>query len=139
MTVNVKDFAYGAVGNGSTDDTAAFQAACDTGSPVVYVPPGTYLISSAITLTRDTAHVVGWGRSASKDNFFVDATASDKNWAAVGTGSNAASARWGADTAGNYTAQMHFYGGIIRKGTYPTAAELAVIKAWLASLSGVSL
>lgn len=41
--------AYGAVGNGATDDTAAFQAAitdCNAhGGGVVYVPPGNYLLT----------------------------------------------------------------------------------------------
>jgi hypothetical protein len=37
--VSVKDF--GAVGNGSTDDTAAIQAAIDSGSPIVF-PAGNY-------------------------------------------------------------------------------------------------
>lgn len=45
-TVNVKDF--GAVGDGVTDDTAAFSAAAVTGN-VIFVPAGTYVISSNIT------------------------------------------------------------------------------------------
>lgn len=36
--------AYGAVGDGATDDSAAFQAAVDTGR-TVYVPEGIYLVS----------------------------------------------------------------------------------------------
>lgn len=44
--VNVKD--YGAVGDGSHDDTAAFQAAAATGQPV-YMPYGEYVISSPVT------------------------------------------------------------------------------------------
>jgi len=45
--VSVKDF--GAVGDGVTDDRAAFQAACDA-SYSVYIPEGTYLIGSTIYL-----------------------------------------------------------------------------------------
>ena len=45
--VSVKDF--GAVGNGTTDDTAAFQKALDCGQPV-YAPPGEYLITGTIYL-----------------------------------------------------------------------------------------
>jgi hypothetical protein len=41
-TVSVKDF--GAVGDGITDDTAAIQAAIDSGTGVVEFPYGTYLI-----------------------------------------------------------------------------------------------
>jgi hypothetical protein len=43
-SVSVKDF--GAVGNGSTNDTAAIQAAINSGS-TVYFPDGTYLVSTA--------------------------------------------------------------------------------------------
>ena len=48
-TVNVKDF--GAVGDGVTDDTAAFNAAIATGKPV-YAPSGTYKTDGAVTETR---------------------------------------------------------------------------------------
>lgn len=55
--LNVKDPRFGATGDGSTDDTAAIQAAIDalpTASPNpggrVYMPKGVYKISSALTL-----------------------------------------------------------------------------------------
>ena len=46
--VNVQD--YGAVGNGSTDDTAAFIAAAALGKPM-WMPQGDYVISSPITIS----------------------------------------------------------------------------------------
>lgn len=45
---NVKD--YGAIGNGTVDDTAAFLAAIAADNGPVFVPKGTYLISSSLTL-----------------------------------------------------------------------------------------
>lgn len=42
---NVKNSTYGAVGDGSTDDTAAFQAAINSGRPV-FIPDGTYNFTS---------------------------------------------------------------------------------------------
>jgi hypothetical protein len=44
QTVSIKDF--GAVGDGVTNDTAAIQAAFNSGAGAVYAPSGTYLISS---------------------------------------------------------------------------------------------
>lgn len=43
---------YGATGNGTTDDRAAFVAA-DAASGTIYVPEGTYRIASNLTLTSD--------------------------------------------------------------------------------------
>jgi Pectate lyase superfamily protein len=52
---NVKDPAYGAIGNGSTDDTAAIQAAINAvaaaGSGCIFFPGGTYKITSTLTVT----------------------------------------------------------------------------------------
>jgi hypothetical protein len=50
---------YGAVGNGTTDDTVALQSAVNSGSPV-FLPPATYLISSAIALPT-TPFIFGAG------------------------------------------------------------------------------
>lgn len=45
--INVKDAAYGAVGDGVTDDRAAIQTALDDGG-WVYVPPGVYALASGL-------------------------------------------------------------------------------------------
>ena len=50
-TVSVKDF--GAVGDGSTDDTAAFNLAIASGAKAIYIPAGTYVLSSTVTVNRD--------------------------------------------------------------------------------------
>ena len=49
QTVSVKDF--GAVGDGTTNDTTAVQNALNSGASVVYIPAGTYLISTKLTFS----------------------------------------------------------------------------------------
>jgi hypothetical protein len=49
QTVSVKDF--GAVGDGTTNDTTAMQNALNSGASVVYIPAGTYLISTKLTFS----------------------------------------------------------------------------------------
>lgn len=61
--VNVLD--YGAVGNGITDDTAAFQAAFNAGVSV-YVPDGEYILSSKITVTNKPFNLQGSGRQRAR-------------------------------------------------------------------------
>jgi hypothetical protein len=64
---NVKD--YGAKGDGSTDDTAAINAAiaalptpsAQEGGGIVYFPAGNYLVSSPITIARDNTVLQGAG------------------------------------------------------------------------------
>jgi hypothetical protein len=55
-TVSVKDF--GAVGDGVADDTAALQAAISA-SRSVYVPAGSYLLTSTLTLSQFSATIIG--------------------------------------------------------------------------------
>jgi hypothetical protein len=76
---NVKG--YGAVGDGSTDDTAAIQAAVDyatspyssTYRGVIYFPPGTYRVTSSVTFERSTGinriHFLGSGGAKIVGNF----------------------------------------------------------------------
>jgi parallel beta-helix repeat protein len=60
--------AYGAVGDGSTDDTtavqAAFTAVATTGG-VVYFPPGDYKITTKLTITNRPVAIVGEGQGIS--------------------------------------------------------------------------
>jgi hypothetical protein len=64
QTVSVTDSAYGATGDGVTDDSAAIQAAVDAHQSV-YFPPGNYLCASIITL-RDGSVLRGAGIAATR-------------------------------------------------------------------------
>ncbi len=63
-TANVK--AYGATGNGTTNDTTAIQAAFNSGATRVYFPTGNYLVTSKITVPAAVVDVFGDGPSASR-------------------------------------------------------------------------
>lgn len=65
---------YGAVGNGSTNDTTALQNALSSGASVVYFPAGVYLVSSQLTLTPGTK-IVGAGAG----NTVIDASGASLN------------------------------------------------------------
>ena len=58
---NIRD--YGAVGDGSTDDTAAIQAAVATGKPV-RMPAGNYRITATISCNTHGQAIRGAGRQA---------------------------------------------------------------------------
>jgi len=59
--VSVKDF--GAVGDGVANDTAAIQAALNTGKNV-FIPSGNYLISSSLNFTANNQTLTGEGFAA---------------------------------------------------------------------------
>jgi hypothetical protein len=63
--INVKT--YGATGDGSTDDTSAIQDAIDavpsTGG-TVFLPVGTYVVSSTLTIDKDSTTLLGVGAAS---------------------------------------------------------------------------
>ena len=67
MTVDIR--AYGAVGDGTTDDhpaiTAALHAAHDAGGGTVFLPPGTYALGAALTGDFAKVCLLGDGERAS--------------------------------------------------------------------------
>lgn len=74
--VSVKDF--GAIGNGTSDDTLSIQAAIDSlgSSPgTIYFPPGTYKVTSTITVSKNRVHLVGAGSWATQILFAPTANA----------------------------------------------------------------
>jgi hypothetical protein len=60
--VNVKDF--GAVGNGVANDTSAIQAAINTGRQV-WIPAGSYYVTSALTISTPGQALIGEGKDVS--------------------------------------------------------------------------
>ena len=59
---------YGALGNGSNDDTSAFQSAINAvaaqaGGGTLFVPPGTYKLSSALAGASEVS-ILGVGQSS---------------------------------------------------------------------------
>lgn len=62
---NVKDLAYGAKGDGRTDDTDAIQKAINAsyrnGGGTLFVPDGTYIIKSSSLFTPSVFSITGYG------------------------------------------------------------------------------
>lgn len=87
-TCNVQDTAYGAVGDGTTDDTAAIQAAANdaaTGNigKVLFFPPGNYKITSSITIPAGVS-VLGSGLSSALKPNGCDGLHLQGPWGSVG-------------------------------------------------------
>ncbi|HSX06510.1 MAG TPA: glycosyl hydrolase family 28-related protein [Candidatus Saccharimonadia bacterium] len=69
--ISVKDPAYGAKGDGSTDDTVAIQAAITAAgtSHTCFFPAGTYIISSPLNLLSGGSYVgSGWASTIKQKN-----------------------------------------------------------------------
>lgn len=74
MVANVKD--YGAVGDGSTDDTTAIQAAIDSfgtggvlataNGGILYFPPGLYKVTAGTLIEQTGVRVIGASQDATK-------------------------------------------------------------------------
>jgi hypothetical protein len=76
---NVKDDAYGAKGDGITDDTASIQAclnAVPTAGGVVYLPAGIYLVSACLYIPGKNIEVCGAGMFATT----IKAVTTGGNW-----------------------------------------------------------
>jgi hypothetical protein len=56
---------YGAKPDDTTDDTAAFQKALNSGKPVIYLPTGRYVISGTLQVKGAVRQIVGLGSTLS--------------------------------------------------------------------------
>lgn len=78
-TISVKD--YGAVGDGVTNDTAAIQAAINTGK-TIFFPQGSYIITAALTVSTAGQRLFGdsmggtiiFQNTISENGFVITAT-----------------------------------------------------------------
>src|SRR5215468_6524457 len=96
--VSVKDF--GAKGDGSSDDTAAFLKALATvKSGAIEVPPGRYLITNILEIKR--SHMVLRGAGPDKSILFFPKPL------------NEIKPNWGATTAGRPTTEYSWSGGFV--------------------------
>lgn len=77
--ISVKDF--GAIGDGTTDDTAAFQAAIDVATSFgntytsIYIPPGLYRITDTVRINKNKVRLFGAG---DKSCLYFQPTADNK-------------------------------------------------------------
>lgn len=65
---------YGAVGDGTTDDTAAIQAALNSKAGFILFPPGTYKITSTLNFAFSGQRLFGGGVSSTVLVFYTGAT-----------------------------------------------------------------
>jgi hypothetical protein len=94
--VSVKDF--GAVGNGTADDTAAIQAAINSGAAEIFFPQGQYNITACLNLTnRGTTPIKLLGVSAP----YLDNPASSQGSTIVGN-----TGTWMVDCTGSSFVEM---------------------------------
>jgi len=117
--VSVRDF--GAVGDGVSDDTAAFTAAI-AAARVVLIPAGTYRLTSTITLTRFSSSLVGAG---GKNETFLLIDHTDGPGVTIAQGQCALE---GLTIAASNARQAYSTGGV-----YDLAADLFGVKVYNSS------
>lgn len=112
LPVNVKGAAFGAIGDGTTDDTAAIQAAINAvgaaGGGVVYFPPGSYKTTSTVTLAQNVSLVgsnpfYGYTAGSSKTTLITCSTSGVTIIDTPTTGVTGCGV-YGIDVFGGYTA-----------------------------------
>jgi hypothetical protein len=71
--VSVTDAAYGAVGDGSTDDTAAIQACIDANpAKTIFFPKGNYKVTAQITVSTDKTKLIGESATITQHTVDID-------------------------------------------------------------------
>lgn len=113
-TLSVKN--YGATGDGTTDDTAAIQAAIDsmTGGGVVFMPPGVYKVSDRIHM-REGVRLIGAGSALTK----IDRPHTDASMQGIGISNVNNVVIKGIELDGNFD----LVGGTSNSGIFIYSAE----------------
>ncbi|TWT82676.1 Pectate lyase superfamily protein [Planctomycetes bacterium CA13] len=113
--VSVKEF--GAVGDGKSDDSEAFQKAIDaSGGKTIAVPPGAYVITKMLSVKQSSTVLQGAGPDRSILRFV--------------TPLNDIKPNWGATTTGRRTSNYSWSGGFIAvSGSFPRKKLAEVTKA----------
>ena len=104
--VSVKDF--GAVGNGTTDDTAAIQAAINalaTTGGVILIPPGIYKVSSTLNIVYGTQSFDDWRDYPISINLQGNGKSSQLHWYG---GNNTSVVQYKGDSTGTGTTSKTF-------------------------------
>jgi hypothetical protein len=109
---NVRDF--GAVGDGKTDDTSAFQRAiAEAKGKTIAVPPGRYVITDFLTIRDSGTGLKGAGPEKSVLYF--------------PTPLNTIKPNWGATTTGRRTSNYSWSGGFLHVRGSPSRKVLAAV------------
>jgi hypothetical protein len=112
--LNVKDF--GAVGDGTTDDTAAIQAAITSaqtsGGRIVFLPNGSYKITSELLISNSGVYLQGEGAGVTK----IVATFGNNNIVRFYKAAAFSPSGWGGNG--------FFYGGVSYMTLYSSAGTL---------------
>lgn len=131
--INVKDPAYGAKGDGSTDDASAINAALAAVPQygAVYFPSGTYIIGTVLTASVDNVLIYGKAKIKAKDT----ATGMTLMFTASGrTGIVVEDLEFDANKSGRASGQSVTYNGL----AFPTSTDCAARKVTVRNCLGYS-
>jgi hypothetical protein len=91
--LNVKKF--GAVGDGNTDDTKAFQKAIDAAAfKGLFIPKGRYKITDFLTVSQSNVVIRGAGAESTQLFFPISLNKVKPNWGATTTGKRTSNYAW---------------------------------------------
>jgi hypothetical protein len=131
-SVSVNDF--GAVGNGSTDDTTAIQNALNSGvKEIVFVPGKTYLINGGLTCSTAAINIIATGSTIKLKN-----NASSLSMLTLtGANSTVNGGTWdGNKDNGNSTGDTYGSFNVRMAADYCTVKNITSINTWGMSIKG---